>query len=181
MFCTSCGGQIRDEAKFCIYCGAPQKAKTNYNDSQEQSYQDESQFGQVDDWSSQDGDWTEADSQSSFQEGESYDTEPAASGLLVLQDMNNSDNVYACDLGTSAVLGRDKASCTMVIEGDRSVSRRHCSFYRKGNACYVEDLKSFNHTLLNGVAIEEPKEIQVGDRLTLGAVELMVAECDLSQ
>ena len=181
MFCTSCGGQIRDGAKFCIYCGAPQKAKTKDNNLQEPSFENENQFGQVDDWSSQDGDWTEADNGGGFQENEPQDTEPAASGLLVLQDKNNSDNVYACDLGTSAILGQDKASCTMVIEGDRSVSRRHCSFYRKGNACYVEDLKSFNHTLLNGVVIEEPREIQVGDQLTLGAVELVVAECDLSQ
>ena len=86
MFCTSCGGQIRDGAKFCIYCGAPQKAKTKDNNLQEPSFENENQFGQVDDWSSQDGDWTEADNGGGFQENEPQDTEPAASGLLVLQD-----------------------------------------------------------------------------------------------
>lgn len=197
MFCTSCGGEIREGAKFCIHCGAAQKAKGStgnefsqnepyggtYQESYQEPYQVENQFGQVDDWAPQgeEGDWTEPDSGNSMQEGAYQETEPAASGLLVLQDANNSDNVYACDLGASAILGRDAASCTMVIEGDRSVSRRHCSFYRRGNACYVEDLKSFNHTLLNGEVIEGPREIQVGDRLMLGAVELIVAECDLTQ
>ena len=39
-----------------------------------------------------------------MQEGEYQETEPAVSGLLVLQDANNSDNVYACDLSVSAIL-----------------------------------------------------------------------------
>lgn len=179
MFCTSCGGQIRDGAKFCIYCGAPQaKAKANADYPQEEAYGGGNQFEQVDGWA-QEEDWTAPST--GVPEPAYQETEAAVTGLLVLQDVNNSDNVYACDLGSPAVLGRDAASCTMVVEGERSVSRRHCSFYRQGNACYVEDLKSFNHTLLNGVEIQEPTEIRVGDRLMLGALELVVAECDLSQ
>ena len=133
MFCTSCGGEIREGAKFCIHCGAAQKVKGStgnefsqnesyggtYQESYQEPYQEENQFGQVDDWAPQDegGDWTEPDSGNSMQEGEYQETEPAVSGLLVLQDANNSDNVYACDLSVSAILGRDAASCTMVIEG----------------------------------------------------------------
>ena len=75
MFCTSCGGEIREGAKFCIHCGAAQKVKGStgnefsqnesyggtYQESYQEPYQEENQFGQVDDWAPQDegGDWTE--------------------------------------------------------------------------------------------------------------------------
>lgn len=168
MFCTSCGGQVKDGAKFCIYCGAPlAKAK-------------KIEYVEADPFQQQDP-WNEPAVSSSMSGGDFSDTEVASTGLLVLQDTKDGDKIYACDLGTAAVLGRDAASCTMVIEGERSVSRRHCSFYRKGNACYVEDLQSFNHTYLNGTEVNSPMEIHAGDRLTLGALELVVVECDLSQ
>ncbi|MDO5348978.1 MAG: FHA domain-containing protein [Lachnospiraceae bacterium] len=168
MFCTSCGGQVKDGAKFCIYCGAPlAKAK-------------KIEYVEADPFQQQDP-WNDPIADSSISGGSIPDTEMASSGLLVLQDTKDGDKIYACDLGTAAVLGRDAASCTMVIEGERSVSRRHCSFYRRGNACYVEDLQSFNHTYLNGTEVNSPMEIHVGDRLTLGALELIVVECDLSQ
>lgn len=168
MFCTSCGGQVKDGAKFCIYCGAPlAKAK-------------KIEYVEADPFQQQDP-WNDPIADSRISGGSIPDTEMASSGLLVLQDTKDGDKIYACDLGTAAVLGRDAASCTMVIEGERSVSRRHCSFYRRGNACYVEDLQSFNHTYLNGTEVNSPMEIHVGDRLTLGALELVVVECDLSQ
>lgn len=170
MFCTSCGAQVRDGAKFCIYCGASlaKPNKIDYVDPAAES------FPQQDPWKGPEAE--------GGMRGDGFaDTEVASSGLLVLQDTKDGDKIYACDLGTAAVLGRDAASCTMVVEGERSVSRRHCSFYRSGNACYVEDLQSFNHTYLNGVEVNSPREIHVGDRLTLGALELVVVECDLSQ
>ena len=43
----------------------------------------------------------------------------------------------------------------------------------------MEDMNSFNHTYLNGVMVETPQEIHVGDRLKFGMVELTVAECDM--
>lgn len=175
MFCTSCGGQVRDGAKFCIYCGAPlaKAKKIEYVEADPGADYGVDPFRQQEPWNEPVSDGGMG--------GNGSDTEVAASGLLVLQDTKDNDKIYACDLGTVAVLGRDGASCTMVVEGERSVSRRHCSFYRKGNACYVEDLQSFNHTYLNGVEVNSPREIHVGDRLTLGALELVVVECDLSQ
>lgn len=172
MFCTSCGGQVKDSAKFCIYCGAPlaKAKKIEYVEADPGA----DPFQQQDPWN-------EPAVGGGMSDGGFSDTEVASTGLLVLQDTKDGDKIYACDLGTAAVLGRDAASCTMVIEGERSVSRRHCSFYRKGNACYVEDLQSFNHTYLNGTEVNSPMEIHVGDRLTLGALELVVVECDLSQ
>lgn len=67
----------------------------------------------------------------------------------------------------------------MVIQGDKSVSRKHCRFYRQDNSCYVEDLNSVNHTYLNGAIVEGSREIHVGDHLKFGMVEVVVAECEL--
>lgn len=173
MFCTSCGAQVKDGAKFCIYCGAslakPSKMDIDYVGADP-----------IADPFPQQEPWNEPDA-GGMMGGSFADTEVASSGLLVLQDTKDGDKIYACDLGSAAVLGREAASCTMVVEGERSVSRRHCSFYRRGNACYVEDLQSFNHTYLNGAEVTSPREIHVGDRLTLGALELVVVECDLNQ
>ncbi len=161
MFCTNCGRELSDGLNFCIYCGVrlanenPQAAAPQENVNAEPA---SASMADVD---------------------PNTEEDIPAQGLLVLQDITDSNKVYGCDLAYPAVLGRDASSCDVVIEGDKSVSRKHCKFYCRGGACFVEDMNSFNHTYLNGVMVEEPQEIHVGDRLKFGMVELTVAECDM--
>lgn len=106
-------------------------------------------------------------------------TAPGMGGLLVLQEANNPDKVYGCDLEHPAIAGRDASSCNVVIMGDKSISRQHCRFYLNGGRCCVEDLQSFNHTYLNGTMVTRPMVLKTGDRLTLGNLHLIVVQCDI--
>lgn len=76
------------------------------------------------------------------------------------------------------VLGRDK-DCHVVIR-DLSVSRRHARItpLHSGTA-EIEDLKSRNGTYVNDVRIGKAT-VQVGDRVTLGVVEFVLAGSPLS-
>lgn len=157
MFCTNCGRELSDGLKFCIYCGA--RLEETVNECVVQPVAD-SGAGLVPDKQAVAG-------------------EPSKKGLLVLQDVTDSNKFYGCGLTRPVILGREASSCDMVIEGDKSVSRKHCRFFCQGNTCYVEDMNSFNHTFLNGVMVDSPQRIQVGDRLRFGMAELVVAECEI--
>ena len=151
MFCTSCGKKLDDDMKFCIFCGAPQE-----NDASE------------------------------IKKPPVYHEPPRVikearveTGLLVLQDINNDEILYATDFSMPAIMGRDKISCTMLIENDKSVSRKHCQFFCKAGRCYVKDLGSSNGTVLNGEKISEVKQIKVGDHLKIGGKELIVVNFEI--
>ena len=150
MFCTNCGKKLDDDMKFCIFCGAPQE-----NDA---SGIEKSPFYDV-----------------NYKPPiEIKETAKVENGFLVLQDMNNDEILYATDFSMPAIMGRDKISCTMLIENDKSVSRKHCQFFCKDGRCYVKDLGSSNGTILNGEKISEVKQIKVGDHLKIGGKELVV-------
>lgn len=161
MFCTNCGSQLSDGLRFCIYCGTPLFEAETAADPviPNQELQDSAVWDPV----------------IPVQE------EPKKKGLLVLVDAADSNKFYGCGLDHPVILGRETVGCDMVIEGDKSVSRKHCRFYRQGESCYVEDLNSVNHTYLNGVMVEGAKKIQVGDHLKFGMVEVVVAECELGR
>ncbi len=104
-----------------------------------------------------------------------------ASGLVLLQDMGNPENIYGCSLEVPVLIGRDAAGCNVVIPEDRSVSRQHCRLFRVGESCYVEDLQSHNHTYINGIMITGPMVLRCGDCLRLGMLDLRVIECDMNK
>lgn len=69
------------------------------------------------------------------------------------------------------LVGRDPA-CEMVIE-DKSVSRRHAFFERRGPAWAVVDQGSANGTFVNGAQVTDA-ELRDGQELRLGMVALRV-------
>ena len=159
MFCTNCGRELGDGLKFCIYCGVRLEEA-------EEEFVVQPVAG--------------SESEPEAEPGEdAIEKEPPRKGLLVLQDVTDSNKFYGCGLTRPVILGREASSCDMVIEGDKSVSRKHCRFFCQGNTCYVEDMNSFNHTFLNGVMVETPQKIHLGDRLRFGMAELVVAECEI--
>ena len=65
------------------------------------------------------------------------------------------------------------------LDQERSVSRRHAKLERRGRRLYlVEDLGTTNGTFVNGqrIASGEPVEVQAGDLLRFGLVELTYNE-----
>lgn len=96
---------------------------------------------------------------------------------VVLQGRKPGSLIYACKVSGPVVIGRDPREADMAVEGDKSISRRHCRLFGEGAACFVEDLNSANHTYLNGEMLTAPMPLKEGDILKLGTVELVVAEC----
>ncbi len=74
--------------------------------------------------------------------------------------------------GGTVVIGRS-SSVALAIP-DRSMSRRHAQLSCKDGSWLVEDLGSRNGTLVNGVAVDHPLEIEPGDVVELGGTTISV-------
>ncbi len=72
------------------------------------------------------------------------------------------------------VVGRAR-ECTLVID-NLGVSRRHCRFFKEGEAWMVEDLGSQNGTFLNGERLPAKKALKQGDRIGIGKHNLVYEE-----
>ena len=65
-----------------------------------------------------------------------------------------------------SVVGRGGGADVALTAED--VSRRHALVWREAGRIWVEDLGSSNGTLVNGVTVTEPVELEDGDRVALG-------------
>jgi sigma-B regulation protein RsbU (phosphoserine phosphatase) len=78
--------------------------------------------------------------------------------------------------GEEMVIGRAN-DCGLAI-ADRFLSRRHARLIRRDSGVWVEDLGSRNGTLVNGVAIEEPTRLEVGDTIKVSGSLVSVLGAD---
>src|SRR5262245_41372441 len=70
------------------------------------------------------------------------------------------------------VVGRDAAADLTL--NDSQCSRRHAQIYRDaGGAVIIEDLGSTNRTVVNGVPLDTPRELQDGDRIYIGTATIL--------
>jgi hypothetical protein len=106
---------------------------------------------------------------------------PVPVGVVVLQEKANPEKIYEGGLDGEIVIGRDPKATNITIEGDKSVSRRHCRIYKENNVCYVEDLQSNNHTFVNEQMITAPTPLNGGETLHLGRYEMLVMEVDMNR
>jgi FhaA, N-terminal domain/FHA domain len=70
-----------------------------------------------------------------------------------------------------AILGRSR-DCDIVLD-DAGVSRRHAHIRPTAEGFTIEDLHSTNGVLLNGVPLRRVHPLRVGDRIALGATEIV--------
>lgn len=79
------------------------------------------------------------------------------------------------------LIGRNAEAADGVITGElsRAVSRKHCLITRMNNKYFVQDLKSVNHTLVNGIMIPpyELMELENNDILSVADIEFRVTTC----
>jgi hypothetical protein len=71
------------------------------------------------------------------------------------------------------VVGRDE-NLGLSLVGESSVSRRHASITRQGNALTLKDLGSTNGTYVNGRRIDAETRLSPGDDVQFGAVKFRV-------
>ncbi len=67
------------------------------------------------------------------------------------------------------VIGKERKKVSYCIIGNSTVSRRHCLIKADENGCSIEDLRSLNGTMVNGVSIMPGTKVKLndGDIITL--------------
>ncbi|TNM39796.1 FHA domain-containing protein [Nocardioides albidus] len=155
-FCTACGRQNPDDARFCSQCGtrlvAPEPAPAPMTDATATI-----QFGG--------GDRVEtSDRALSPVDAAAVDALPVGHALLVVQKGPGSGSRFLLD-ADEVTAGRHPESG--IFLDDVTVSRRHAVFRRDGDTFTVEDAGSLNGTYVNRdriekVQLKDSDEVQVG-------------------
>ena len=67
------------------------------------------------------------------------------------------------------LIGKDRLGADIYIDGNPAVSRRHALITSRGGRFYITDMRSLNHTFVNGreIRAEQEFEIKDGSRLCL--------------
>lgn len=94
--------------------------------------------------------------------------------LFCLQDVARPDKIFRYPLFGDVIVGRATEGVHIVLPYDRSVSNRQCKVYRKNGKVYVENLSKSNGTCVNGQEIFRETQIQSGDILTMGRLQMKV-------
>lgn len=75
-------------------------------------------------------------------------------------------------------IGRGSASqnsnVRLILSGDSKISRDHCTIYDAGRSLCIQDLKSSNHTYLNGKLVSSALYLKNGDVIRMGDTELKI-------
>jgi pSer/pThr/pTyr-binding forkhead associated (FHA) protein len=97
--------------------------------------------------------------------------------LSLVYNAKNKEVIFDVDKD-EFVIGRDKANVDGFIpeELSKAVSRRHCLITKVNNNYFVQDLKSSNYTLVNGIMIPpyELMELANNDILSIADLEFRV-------
>ena len=160
-YCSQCGSQNTDNARFCSQCGTPLAAP-----AAEAAPVDSTAtitFGAPPK--------AETDERGSLNPADAaaVDALPEGSALLVVQRGPGAGNRFLLDTDLSTV-GRHPESD--IFLDDITVSRRHVEFRRDQGKFRVRDVGSLNGTYLNGDRVDEA-ELANGDEVRIGKFRLM--------
>lgn len=88
----------------------------------------------------------------------------------------NSGAEIGLDKNKTYLIGKDPNSCDIVFQ-DLSVSRNHARLSIDGEGkCKIEDLESKNKTLINHFPIDEKKDLQPQDLISLGTTTFIIID-----
>ena len=157
MFCTRCGHDNPDDARFCAQCGAP-LARVEYAASPDAT----SIF--------QPGAFDEGPVDEPNEEAAgAVDALPAGSALLVVKRGPNAGSRFLLDQDVTTA-GRHPDSD--IFLDDVTVSRRHAEFRREGGGFVVHDVGSLNGTYVNRQRIDVAA-LAGGDEVQIGKFRLV--------
>ena len=165
-YCSQCGSQNSDNARFCSQCGTPLAQPAG--DSTPADSTATITFGAPSK--------SESDERASLNAADAaaVDALPAGSALLVVQRGPGAGSRYLLDTDLSTV-GRHPESD--IFLDDITVSRRHVEFRREGGRFRVHDVGSLNGTYLNGDRVDDA-ELQNGDEVRIGKFRLIFFASD---
>ena len=167
-FCTACGKQNPDDARFCSQCGtrlvtgdaataSPAPASADAGESTATIA-----IGL--------GDKVEtSDRQLNPVDAAAVDALPAGHALLVVQRGPGSGSRFLLD---SDVVSAGRHPDSEIFLDDVTVSRRHAEFHRSGETFTVSDVGSLNGTYVNRDRIDRV-QLTDGDEVQIGKYRLV--------
>lgn len=97
-----------------------------------------------------------------------------AVSVIKLVDCSDNTRIFRCPIERSITVGRDSRRVDLAISYDKTVSRKQCRVTPKNGRFYIEDLGAGNTTKLNGRDISGEREIETGDIIKMGRLEMEV-------
>ncbi|MEV7429394.1 MULTISPECIES: FHA domain-containing protein [unclassified Nocardioides] len=171
-FCTACGRQNPDDARFCSQCGTKLVAADDATGSVAavQPGQPASQGDSTATIHIGLGDKSEtSDRQLNPVDAAAVDALPAGHALLVVQRGPGSGSRFLLDADV-VTAGRHPES--EIFLDDVTVSRRHAQFDRTGDTFTVSDVGSLNGTYVNRDRIDKV-QLKDGDEVQIGKYRLV--------
>jgi FHA domain/zinc-ribbon domain len=157
VFCTRCGHENPDDARFCAQCGAPLGHGEQAGSAEATSIIS----GAFDDLA---GPEVSDDAHAG-----AVDTLPPGSALLVVKRGPNAGSRFLLDQDVTTA-GRHPDSD--IFLDDVTVSRRHAEFRREGGTYVVHDVGSLNGTYVNRQRIDVAA-LSGGDEVQIGKFRLL--------
>ena len=97
---------------------------------------------------------------------------PPAGGRLVVVTSPTLTPGEARELDSAPLtVGRSSAN-DIELQGDDFASARHARFEPRGDGVWIHDLGSTNGTFVNGVKVNAPRKLRVGDVVRVGETDL---------
>jgi hypothetical protein len=162
-YCTNCGKQNPDDARFCSQCGT--RLLTPESEAPAEPATETTAtitFGAPDKAEADDRGLNHADSAA-------VDALPPGHALLVVQRGPSAGSRFLLDTDL-VTAGRHPES--EIFLDDVTVSRRHAEFRRSGGGYSVSDVGSLNGTYVNRDRIDEVT-LQDGDEVQIGKYRLV--------
>jgi FHA domain len=97
---------------------------------------------------------------------------PRLTGRLVVVSSPALDSGHVSELDSAPLTVGRAAQNDLAIEEDDYASARHARFEPRADGVWIVDTGSTNGTFLNGVRVEEPRRLQPGDVVRIGATDL---------
>ena len=160
-FCTACGQQNPDDARFCAQCGTKLHAGEDTGASPVETTATIT-FGAPDQRES-------SDRQLSPVDAAAVDALPEGHALLVVQRGPSAGSRFLLDVD---VVGAGRHPDSEIFLDDVTVSRRHAVFDRAGDQFTVSDVGSLNGTYVNRDRIEKV-QLSDGDEVQIGKYRLV--------
>jgi pSer/pThr/pTyr-binding forkhead associated (FHA) protein len=166
-FCTQCGHNNTDEAKFCSSCGAALKPATSSTSATPSP--GETSTITISGGFEPGGEAADKSEGLSSADQAAVDALPPGSALLVVRRGPNSGSRFLLDSETTTA-GRHPSSD--IFLDDVTVSRRHAEFVRTDDGFTVRDVGSLNGTYVNRERIDEIP-LSGGDEVQVGKYRLV--------
>jgi pSer/pThr/pTyr-binding forkhead associated (FHA) protein len=166
-FCTQCGHNNTDEAKFCSSCGAALKPTTSSTSATPSP--GETSTITISGGFEPGGEPADKSEGLSSADQAAVDALPPGSALLVVRRGPNSGSRFLLDSETTTA-GRHPSSD--IFLDDVTVSRRHAEFVRTADGFTVRDVGSLNGTYVNRERIDEIP-LSGGDEVQVGKYRLV--------